>query len=234
MSDHIFVRHQGQTSGPFPLTQLKSLIESPSWSREHRWSSDGFNWYHDLPTEAVKALVKPSPEIVNVVAAALPPSSAPLTPMSSSALACPHCGSGNIQRCEMVYHSGVTNTTGRSTGIGVGIGSGGSVGVGVGGSASTSVSVTNLASIAAPPLKRPLKWGIIAACIALGIFSNVSVAQNGYQGNMMVIAAALVASGVSAFILIRNIRYNTMVFPGLFLDWSLQWMCLQCGRMFKR
>jgi hypothetical protein len=50
MNDHIFVRHLGQTSGPFPHAQLKSLVESPSWSSEHRWSSDGFNWHQGIST----------------------------------------------------------------------------------------------------------------------------------------------------------------------------------------
>lgn len=265
MKPQIFIRHQNGFSGPFPPEKLRFLISSPSWSPEHRWTKDGFQWHSDLSamdevfdkaemSDLVDDGSKSSKIALGakVVGESLGEISRQLTALSESGFSggdleapvkeleridptappkCLCCGSSNVQRCEMIFNSGVTMSSGTSRSVGIGVGSGGSIGVGIAGGSSSSVAMTNLAQIAAPPAKKTLKYWVLMSIVCFMLSMNsLSI---GYSGVILMVPFLLM-SAVGVFFVLRTMNYNKHDHKILYREWSRTWMCLQCGGSFRR
>ena len=149
--------------------------------------------------------------------------------------ACPHCGSSQTASLRVIYQGGVS--VGGATGVGVGLHS---VAVFAGGGQSQSA----LSARASPPLKK----GIISP-VLMGLFFAASAVVSGAvcissalhpdpydqrAGETGIIAFGLAVTAIFWFrSAASKAAWNSKELPSLYREWSMCWMCQQCGKVFK-
>ena len=135
---------------------------------------------------------------------------------------CPHCGSENIQKCSVIYHSGTTSNQ-STTKINGNV------------EAETSgVSSTNLAQQLAPPAKKEESWiaGFICGAIFLYLlYDFIFVSRFSFLG--FVIVAVF---GLGAWATLNSSeeaqKYNENQFPIDYDVWTKSYFCYRCGNVF--
>lgn len=128
---------------------------------------------------------------------------------------CTQCNSGEIRKLSLVFESGLSHTSSRTTGVGFGLGGG----LGIGSARTHGTAVTATAAKAAPPQRRPLTWPIISL-IVFGLWGLAPHAQ-----------AMFVLAAIAAIIVFNRHRLNTQVWPGLYDTWDRSYLCERCGSM---
>ena len=143
---------------------------------------------------------------------------------------CPSCGSSNTKTMQMVWASGLRNST-RST-TGGGITSRGTIGVGA--SSSRGVSQSALSASCAPPKPSALPKvvvGILGFFFWLPMFTGAMQSLgNGkiIEGILLLPLLALVTYG-----LYRLYRYLDRRNQLAAQDYVSRWICLRCGTTFQ-
>lgn len=128
---------------------------------------------------------------------------------------CTQCNSDQLRKLSLVFESGLSHTSSRTTGVGFGLGGG----LGVGSARTHGTSVTATAAKAAPPRKRPLTWPIIA----LIVFGLWGTTPKSYE--MLIVAV------IAAIVVYNRYRFNSQVWPGLYNTWDRSYLCERCGAM---
>lgn len=128
---------------------------------------------------------------------------------------CSQCNSGDVRKLSLVYESGLSHTSSRTTGMGFGLGGG----IGVGAAKTHGTSLTATAAKAAPPQKRPLLWPIIMLLI-FGLWGIEPHQQ-----------AALIVALIAAIIIVNRYRFNTQQWPQIYDRWDRSYLCERCGAM---
>jgi hypothetical protein len=107
---------------------------------------------HDRASDRRDAVPQQSPPNVppTVIPPAPPLPQTPIAPQSTS-FNCPQCGNDNTQKLSVIFYSGTSTVTNKTSADGIVFGVGGIRGVGFGGSKTTSTQQTRLAQVAAPP-----------------------------------------------------------------------------------
>ncbi|WDL99685.1 hypothetical protein [Alicyclobacillus sp. ALC3] len=140
-----------------------------------------------------------------------------------SAILCPSCGSDNCQSFSILNAHGtsVVNTSTRTAGVGVGRGG---LGVGTAKSRTTGTQQTAVGAMTAAPAKKRLRWQVILS-IVLVLF-GLSKITHGIGIVMLIVGLALAYWGYT------RLRYNQNVWPQLYSDWQLKFLCNKCGTVF--
>ena len=124
---------------------------------------------------------------------------------------CPHCGSDNIQKCEIIYRNGTITHSSTTT-------------LGKYESTTEGQASTELAQSVAPPTEQSTSW--IAVCVFLFLaylfFKDSFIAFLVLGG----IALLLIKSSVDAD------TYNKEVFPKEYARWQHSYICYRCGNRF--
>ncbi|MBF0293538.1 MAG: DUF4339 domain-containing protein [Nitrospinae bacterium] len=168
---------------------------------------------------------------------------------------CPKCKSDNVQRVEILYNSGITNTATKTAAIGAGI-SGGSIGLGVGGATTKGTSLTQLAELLAPPKGNkpvakiapvPAVGAFIFGCAWFLFLLVIGMAANGGIGSFALILLLMAGGFGVIYIAFKGSQrkasdaevYNKTVYPKELerwersqFEWKLKFVCLRCGDVF--
>ena len=128
-----------------------------------------------------------------------------------SNFSCPHCGSGNIQKCSVIYNQGTSHSHSRTT-------------VGDIEGETEGHSSTGLANTVAPPQEKETSWG---AAIFLGILAF------GFIGDSFIIGGVLGLLSFGCFSSTFEARkYNSDVYPKELKRWQNSYFCHRCGNVF--
>jgi hypothetical protein len=148
---------------------------------------------------------------------------------------CPACKSQNTQRLSTVHMSGLSQFSAVTGGIGW-TGS-----PAIGGAWTTGTSQTQLSAIAALPSKKSYRNGLlllflsplVAAILAEAAFL---VAQRVFGTTLIyeqLATISFLALEVAAIaLLLRVFAFNKSIWPTLFREWQMSFLCRRCGRIF--
>lgn len=128
---------------------------------------------------------------------------------------CPHCGSGDIQKCSVIYNQGTFN--GYST-----------TRIGDVEGKTEEHSSTGLAQSVAPPAEKETNWPI---AILAGIFALEALFGSRECHYIIGGILGLVSYGCfsSTF---EAIKYNSNVYPIELANWRNSYFCHRCGNVF--
>ncbi|MCL6445916.1 MAG: hypothetical protein K6T83_21145 [Alicyclobacillus sp.] len=143
-------------------------------------------------------------------------------------IACPHCGSDNVQNFPVLHAHGtsVIETTSHTVGIGA---VGGRLGIGGGRTRHRGVEQTQIGAMTAPPGKKGLKWKIIGFLFFVYALIYTVVGHGPGYG----ILFSLIMLCVFGYFGYRTFQYNRMVWPTLYEQWTRKWLCNKCGNVFE-
>lgn len=134
-------------------------------------------------------------------------------------ISCDSCKGENVQKLSLVYEGGFSNLKATSSGVGVGFGGDGA-GIGIGSSTTKGTSQSILSQKASPPArKKPVKVGLLYGAATTFVYYFA-------PGNLGIAFILLLAGGIHVF---ANLRYNRMIYPKLFKNWDLSYLCMKCG-----
>jgi len=135
---------------------------------------------------------------------------------------CPKCNSDNTQRLEVVYHGGTQdiNTTGATVG---GAHGGGIFGLGGAVTKTTGQSQSILAQKAAPPSKKPYKWGSIFLLVGTVLLSGPT--------GILLTGIGFIALG--GYMVYSAYQFNSKEWPTLHQCWLDSWLCNKCGTTYQ-
>ncbi len=145
---------------------------------------------------------------------------------------CPQCGSGNIQRLEMIYDAGTQHLSATSSTLATGY-SHGELVTGTANTTTTGIAQTTLAAKVAPPRKKSLIFPVFAILIGCEtpIWFFAFVRHPTLQMFLMMgMAGAAGFWGVRSFM--NNRAFNNVTLPQLMQQWRMSWMCRMCGAIF--
>lgn len=147
-------------------------------------------------------------------------------------LQCSSCKSENVQKVSLVYESGISAITGKSTSTGVGMSRGG-LGVGVARSKIKGSQQTELSRKAAPPAKKRFLRNLIIYTVGFLFIPAIiiSTLHIGNENMQMVVGFGYMA--LAAYHLYKNFMFNKKTWPSLYNIWNRQYMCLTCGNTFE-
>lgn len=147
-----------------------------------------------------------------------------------SSAECPKCNSNETNSFEMVYQTGTSS----GVGVGVGVGAGGKVMLGVG----ASTNKTLLAKKVAPPAKPTKTPFWIIGYFVFSLLSSLPIVflWNSLGFWSFAIGFLLGGGGFVAILLLgdRVITKETSEYESNFRKWKLNWMCLKCGKEFRK
>jgi len=148
---------------------------------------------------------------------------------------CPGCKSQNTQRLSTVHMSGLSQFSAVTGGIGW-TGS-----PAIGGAWTTGTSQTQLSAIAAPPPKKTYRSGLlllflsplVAAIVAEAAFL---IAQRVFGRTLIyeqLPTISFFALEIGAItLLVRVFAFNKNIWPRMFREWQVSFLCRRCGRIF--
>ena len=125
---------------------------------------------------------------------------------------CPVCDSENVQRCAVIYQSGISSSNAATLAdkfVAV----------------TKGVNMTALAQSVAPPAKKENSWFWTIMCaLAALVFLD--------EGNGVIFFISLCFAG---FFLKENLEiknYNEKIWPELYDTWLHSYLCHRCGNVF--
>ncbi len=124
---------------------------------------------------------------------------------------CPHCGSENIQKCEVIYMSGTVSHTSTTT-------------FGKYEATTEGQAATDLAQAVAPPAKMETSW--VAGLIFGGLAYLFGI--DSFLAGLVLGAIALVFFKGS----IDAEKYNNEIYPKEYERWRNTYICHRCGNQF--
>lgn len=125
---------------------------------------------------------------------------------------CPVCKSENVQRCSVIYQSGISSSNAATLAdkfVAV----------------TKGVNMTALAQSVAPPAKKEDSWfwtGLFA-CFAFLFWDN---------GNVGLFLFFLCVTGWFLKINFDTYNYNEKIWPTLYDTWLHSYLCHRCGNVF--
>ena len=141
---------------------------------------------------------------------------------------CPHCGSGDIQKCEMIYMNGTVNHSSTTT-------------IGNYESETSGQASTSLAQSVAPPTQKEEHWiatavcGFITVMIVHGLWKDFTspFGHGIHTGHL--IAALIFGAFTWAFYTMTQeaTEYNEKQFPLEYDEWKNSYVCFRCGNRFR-
>lgn len=184
-----------------------SLVTCPDCSRQHSDSA-----------AACPQCGRPT-----AVASRSPVHVVPVAPGPKSSHACPQCGSENARKLSIIYREGMSRTQ-TSTG-GMIYGGGGSAAIG---STSTGTAQSLSSAGAAPPEQKSV------GCFAIGsLVVGAMVLLTGLgQGSGGSIVVGLLMTGIAAWFIYTNWKWNQEEYPGLYAHWDATFQCGRCELRF--
>lgn len=139
-----------------------------------------------------------------------------------STFKCPHCGSENIQKCEVIYMNGTTNISATTTAGDV--------------EAQTSGQIsTSLAQSVAPPAQKEEHWIAFIVCGLIALWSGYSCWSSYHSQGinwLFPIFFALVSFGCYTGSKEAH-EYNTNQYPREYQAWKKSYICHRCGSVFQ-
>jgi len=144
---------------------------------------------------------------------------------------CPSCGSENTQRLSTVYMAGVSQFSAVTSGFGWAGGFAGGSGW------TTGISQTQMSEMAAPPMKKSYRGGILLFLCApfigpapFALLESLNGVRPLYEKMAVVTGTVLL---ITAFLWLGSTYvYNKQVWPRLCTEWHRRFVCLRCGMMF--
>ena len=137
---------------------------------------------------------------------------------------CPQCHSDNIQKFEIVYNNGVSNSSSST----IGVGYAGSFGVGT--ATTTGVSVSNLSQSVAPPSKKGYFGTFIKGIVLIAVIQLILGAA--INSSFAAIMSWICFAGLIYWMYKNVYLWNRDVFPKLISEWHNSYLCLKCGNRF--
>lgn len=135
---------------------------------------------------------------------------------------CSKCNSENTQRIEVIYSHGSNYIKTRDSSTGIGFIRGG-VGFGVRNGTTQVIPPSRLAQVVSPPKKKTFKLPIFLIVIGLFLLSSPAGLNKLLGGVCFMLVA---------FFVYKMERYNSSVFPKLYLIWQNSWLCNKCGEIY--
>lgn len=134
-------------------------------------------------------------------------------------LRCSRCSSDQMQRLEVLYENGTSNSTAQS------LTTGGLAGAGFGGGAAVTrtsgTTQSKAAKRAAPPAKEPVAGPVILMVLGLSLLLM--------HGALFFTLLALVMAGLGGYLMVKRVTFNQGKWPELYLRWRNSWYCTRCG-----
>ena len=145
---------------------------------------------------------------------------------------CPQCRGNETRKFSVVFEEGFSQIRTKTRGIG--IGTAGllrpRLGLGFGSARTKGVQQSQLSRTTAPPPKAsyatPFKWGA-AGLVVIALFVSQVQAPGGLAVLLLLVDGATVVWGLK-----QQATYNATVWPPLYAQWDLQFLCTQCGHQF--
>lgn len=131
----------------------------------------------------------------------------------AKSFSCPHCGSENIQRCQVIYQQGTVNHsyTTRS---------------GDYESNTSGTESTSLAQSVAPPEQKETFWGTM---LVTGIIAAIAL----FDGGHYIVAGIFGLLAGGSFVTSQEANeYNEKQWPTEFKNWQNSYLCHRCGHCF--
>ena len=133
---------------------------------------------------------------------------------------CPKCGSGDIQKCEMIYMNGTVNHSSTTT-------------VGNYESETSSQASTSLAQSVAPPTKKETYWTATIIAGVITAFAGDAV-LNHFQTARLVIAIIAGLFTWACYSMTQEANeYNEKQYPIEYENWQNSYVCFRCGNRFR-
>lgn len=126
----------------------------------------------------------------------------------------------------MIFQSGASS--GVSTGVAYTFGVGPTVARG------TSTSLTNLAAMAAPPIRPNDSSGGMIVLAILGGVSLLAAIGNTEIVLFLLGVPMLVGGGIGTYYVKQSFSQKLEVWQSKIQQWESTWQCLQCGTRFTR
>ena len=148
---------------------------------------------------------------------------------------CPACKSQNTQRLSTVHMSGLSQFSAVTGGIGW------TGAPAIGGAWTTGTSQTQLSAIAAPPPKKSYRNGLLLLFLSplvAAIVAEVAflIAQRVFGTTLIYEQLATIsffALEIGAIaLLLRVFAFNKNIWPRLFREWQMSFLCRRCGQIF--
>jgi hypothetical protein len=140
---------------------------------------------------------------------------------------CPTCGATDVAKASAIYEQGVTNVTGRTTGVGISPG-----GLGVGAARHKGQSVSLAAQKNSPPQGAGFLHGcagMIAALLVVLVMTPIAAHSFGaFILEILLATAAAIAVGIYAY---KRLGYGNIE-SALRRDYAKTWYCEKCGNQF--
>ena len=132
---------------------------------------------------------------------------------------CPNCGSGDIQKCEMIYMQGTVNHSSTTS-----IGNYESETIG-------QVS-TSLAQSVAPPTQKETYWLAMIVCGVIAALVGESVLKHFHTGHFIVAIIAGLFTWAFYSMSQEASEYNEKQYPIDYDNWKNSYICHRCGNKF--
>lgn len=148
---------------------------------------------------------------------------------------CPTCKSQDTQRLSTVHISGLSQFSAVTGGIGW-TGS-----PAIGGACTTGTSQTQLSAMAGPPPKKSYRNGLLLLFLSpplAAIFAQAAflIAKRVFGANLIYEQLATIsffALEIGAItLLLRAFAFNKSIWPSLFRQWQMSFLCRRCGQIF--
>lgn len=139
---------------------------------------------------------------------------------------CPNCGSDNIQRFEVAFQNGISDTSSVTTGVGIA-----GDGLGVGAAKTNSTSQSALSMSVAPPAKKSVVKKFLLNCVIAFFIGGIMTSYLIPDMLKEVFFAAVML--IPAYLAYKNYKWNKEEWPMLMERWHNSYICLRCGNKFE-